>query len=99
MTGCIPVFYGPPFHTVPLGTDVDYRTFAVAFNLTEPQIWNTGMRYSWKLDMNERANERGPTDSRFWIPDVPYLYTWANQVPDLQVRPLPRWFACLPAHV
>eukprot|EP00884_Botryococcus_braunii_P004792 jgi/Botrbrau1/14313/Bobra.0287s0006.1 len=84
LTGCIPVFYGPPFHTIPLGDDLDYRKFSLAFNLTEPQVWNKNLRVSWTLDMKERANERGPTDSRFWIPDVPYLYSWANQVPNLQ---------------
>eukprot|EP00884_Botryococcus_braunii_P004110 jgi/Botrbrau1/136/Bobra.0022s0122.1 len=84
LTGCIPVFYGPPFHTIPLGTDLDYRDFSIAFNLTEPQAWNKNVRVSWNLSMDERANERGPTDARFWIPDVPYLVEWAIQVPNLK---------------
>eukprot|EP00884_Botryococcus_braunii_P022991 jgi/Botrbrau1/9376/Bobra.0252s0005.3 len=84
LTGCIPVFYGPPFHTIPLGTDLDYRDFSIAFNLTEPQAWNKNVRVSWNLSMDERANERGPTDARFWIPDVPYLAEWAIQVPNLK---------------
>ena len=29
LAGCIPVFVGPPFHTLPLAADVDYPAFSV----------------------------------------------------------------------
>jgi hypothetical protein len=30
LAGCIPVFLGPPFHTLPMAGDVDYRAFSVS---------------------------------------------------------------------
>ncbi len=35
LTGCIPVFFGPPFHALPFAGDIDYRNIAVFFNITE----------------------------------------------------------------
>ncbi len=29
LAGCIPVFIGPPFHTLPLAADIDYPSFSV----------------------------------------------------------------------
>lgn len=34
MAGCIPVIIGPPYHTLPFAQDVDYKSFAVFFNVT-----------------------------------------------------------------
>jgi hypothetical protein len=35
LTGCIPVFFGPPFHALPFAGDIDYRNIAMFFNITE----------------------------------------------------------------
>ena len=34
MAGCIPVFLGPPYASMPLANDVRYREFSVFFNIT-----------------------------------------------------------------
>jgi hypothetical protein len=35
LTGCIPVFFGPPFHAMPFAGDIDYPNIAIFFNITE----------------------------------------------------------------
>ena len=87
MTGCIPVFFGPPFHTMPLTQQVDYHSFALFFNLTEPQPWNSNQTVRWKLDMSQRS-VGGPTDSSFWVPDVPDIEDYVISVPSMMVSPL-----------
>ena len=36
LAGCIPVFIGPPFHTLPLSQFVDYASLAVFINISRP---------------------------------------------------------------
>ncbi|PRW51030.1 Dihydrolipoyllysine-residue acetyltransferase component of pyruvate dehydrogenase complex [Chlorella sorokiniana] len=60
LTGCIPVFIGEPFHSLPLASDVDYKSFAVFINVTDTSSWvnasspkwehNHMIRKAWKLD-------------------------------------------------
>ena len=35
MSGCIPVFIGPPYATMPFGDAVDYKAAAYFFNITD----------------------------------------------------------------
>lgn len=35
LSGCIPVFFGPPFHALPLAADIRYAAFSLFFHLTE----------------------------------------------------------------
>ena len=35
MSGCIPVFIGPPYATMPFGDAVDYKAAAFFFNITD----------------------------------------------------------------
>lgn len=37
--GCIPVFIGPPYHSMPLIHDVDYRNAAVFFSIQNHSPW------------------------------------------------------------
>ncbi|KIY98855.1 hypothetical protein MNEG_9106 [Monoraphidium neglectum] len=39
LQGCIPVFVGPPFATVPLASHLDYRSFSVAISVTNTKPW------------------------------------------------------------
>lgn len=39
MAGCIPVFLGPPYASMPLAGDVAYREFAVFINITDYAGW------------------------------------------------------------
>jgi len=40
LSGCIPVFIGPPFHTLPLARDVDYRSMAMFFSIRSASWFN-----------------------------------------------------------
>ncbi len=84
LTGCIPVFFGPPFHTVPLADQLDYRSFAIFFNFTQPSSWNEGLPVRWTLDMSERAV--APVNSEFWVPDLPNILDFTINVPNAMVR-------------
>ena len=39
MAGCIPVFVGPPYNTMPLPDDVHYKSIGVFFNITTYHSW------------------------------------------------------------
>lgn len=39
MAGCIPVFLGPPYNSMPLPDDVNYRSVGVFFNITAYKSW------------------------------------------------------------
>jgi hypothetical protein len=84
MTGCIPVFVGPPFHTMPLTHQVDYSSFALFFNITESASWNVNETVQWELSMEKRG---GANDAHFWIPDMPDIAAHLIAMPTLLVRP------------
>ena len=64
------VFIGPPFHTLPLAQYIDFPSFSVFFNVTEP-TWGDPSQIAWTLDLGQRASH--PTDSQFWVPDIPNI--------------------------
>ena len=39
LAGCIPVFLGPPYNTMPLAEDVPYQSLGVFFNITDYTSW------------------------------------------------------------
>ena len=41
MAGCIPVFAGPPYATMPLPADVDYRAVGLFYNIAQYHSWQT----------------------------------------------------------
>ena len=40
LAGCVPVFIGPPFHTLPLAQFVDYSAMSLFFNISRPTWLN-----------------------------------------------------------
>lgn len=42
MAGCIPVFIGPPYNSMPLAGQVDWERVGVFFNVTEYHSWMPG---------------------------------------------------------
>lgn len=39
MAGCIPVFVGPPYASMPMADDVNYREFSVFVNISDYSGW------------------------------------------------------------
>lgn len=39
LAGCIPVFLGPPYNTMPFADDIDYKSVGVFFNVTNYRDW------------------------------------------------------------
>ena len=41
-SGCVPVFLGPPFHSMPLALDIDYSSIAIFIHIVDhtKSIWN-----------------------------------------------------------
>ncbi len=72
---CMPVFVGPPFHTLPLTEVVDYASFAVFLNITSNNINLSGdnkgkaSNYMWKLDSSQ-PKPVSASQSQWWVPDV-----------------------------
>ncbi|PNH00087.1 hypothetical protein TSOC_010611, partial [Tetrabaena socialis] len=50
VTGCIPVFIGPPWPTLPLRTVVQYTQFSLAFNVGNSSAWLTSRSSSQDWD-------------------------------------------------
>ncbi|CAK0785134.1 hypothetical protein CVIRNUC_008340 [Coccomyxa viridis] len=48
MAGCIPVFIGPPYATMPMAADVDYRAFSVFINISDYSGWLQD-RMEWEI--------------------------------------------------
>lgn len=46
--GCIPVFVGEPFHTLPLAGDVDYKSFALFVNVSDNSPWVNTSSPKWE---------------------------------------------------
>lgn len=59
LAGCIPVFLGPPFHTLPLAQYVNYAQMGIFFNISQP-VWvnesspnhlqNSMIHRIWRVD-------------------------------------------------
>ena len=60
LSGCIPVFIGAPFHTLPLAQDIDWGSAAVFLQVAQTDAWinatsgnwrhNNLINMAWKLD-------------------------------------------------
>eukprot|EP00884_Botryococcus_braunii_P001170 jgi/Botrbrau1/11053/Bobra.92_2s0024.1 len=81
MTGCIPVFVGPPYHTMPLTNALDYSKFALFFNVTGEASWNVNQTIRWELDLALRCP--APTFSEFWVPDMKDIFSYTINVPSV----------------
>lgn len=41
MAGCLPVFLGPPYHTMTFHQEVDYKAIGLFYNVSEYNLWQT----------------------------------------------------------
>eukprot|EP00884_Botryococcus_braunii_P002210 jgi/Botrbrau1/11990/Bobra.0115s0026.1 len=51
IAGCIPVFVGPPFHTMPFEKEVDYAHSAIFLNVTNSGDWMRNVIMEWEFPM------------------------------------------------
>jgi Exostosin family len=47
LTGCIPVFVGPPFHAMPFSQEISYAASAVFINVTLSRSWLKDIQMMW----------------------------------------------------
>eukprot|EP00884_Botryococcus_braunii_P010828 jgi/Botrbrau1/19747/Bobra.0902s0001.1 len=71
LTGCIPLFLGPPFHTMPLAGIIDYHASTVIVNITMTDVW---FGDEHKVDWNPEAKLPDAVHERkhpkWWLPDA-----------------------------
>jgi hypothetical protein len=67
MAGCIPVFLGPPYASMPLADDVKYREFGVFFNITDYSGWLAD-RMEWEVHPSVRPYH--VLNPWTWLPEV-----------------------------
>ena len=66
--GCIPVFLGPPYNSLPFPVDIDYRHASVFFNVTNTSAWlPEPVRWG---QIGATAHARHPNDAVWWLPDI-----------------------------
>ena len=72
LSGCIPVFIGPPFHSLPLHLDVDYGSMGIFVNVTNSSWIDEGsphhlknklVTHIWPLDNVEIEKQIIPVDN------------------------------------
>ncbi len=77
LANCIPVFAGPPYHSMPF-LSLDWAAAGVFFNIVNRTGWMTDS-FEWAL--SETTPVASPNEVRWWAPDVPverHLVTVAN---------------------
>ncbi|KAK9804642.1 hypothetical protein WJX73_002999 [Symbiochloris irregularis] len=68
----IPVFVGPPFHSLPFSDTVDYRAFAVFINVSSANVFLAGEKagqpsnYKWHLPAGP-TSDRGGSGHPGWL--------------------------------
>ena len=70
LSGCIPVFPGPPYHSMPFSEQIDWRAAGVFFNITDYTPWSDE-KLEFKLSPDSRSIHE--TEARWWVPDAPVL--------------------------
>lgn len=67
MAGCIPVFVGPPYASMPLADHVDYKAFSVFFNVSNYHGWLQD-KMEWEIHPSIRPYH--VLNPWTWIPEV-----------------------------
>jgi hypothetical protein len=106
IAGCVPVFVGPPYHTMPFEKEVDYAESAVFLNITDSKDWLRDDVMEWEFPMvpsagwahdllNMSALERESESPKWWFPwiEMKHLMTIEKLddiIPTLRSIPLER---------
>ena len=78
LSGCIPVFIGPPFHSLPLHLDVDYSSMSIFMNVTNSSwidessphhLKNKLVTHLWPLDDVKLEDQLIPVDNLYEVVD------------------------------
>lgn len=67
LASCIPVFLGPPYHSMPFQSTVDWAIAGVFFNISDYHHWLED-EFSWSLSSSEPA--LSPQQAKWWVPDA-----------------------------
>ena len=67
LAGCIPVFLGPPYHSMPFSHTINWGAAGVFFNISMYEQWLED-DFQWRLDPSTRVNS--PQEARWWSPDA-----------------------------
>lgn len=93
LSGCIPVFIGPPFHTLPLQLDVDYKSMGIFINITNSSwidhasphhLQNKLVSHLWPLDDYALEDSLIQMDNLYEVID--YLRTMSPEEEDKKRR-------------
>lgn len=84
--GCIPVFVGPPYNSMPFPGSIDYAAAGVFFNVSRTAPW-LEFPVKWRMSRDERP--LNPQDAHWWLPDANVSHVM------IQVTPRNNATACL----
>lgn len=68
LSGCVPVFPGPPYHSMPFSEHIDWRAAGVFFNVSDYTPWSDE-KLEFRLSPTVRSFHE--TEARWWVPDAP----------------------------
>ncbi|KAK9791369.1 hypothetical protein WJX73_000756 [Symbiochloris irregularis] len=67
IAGCIPVFIGPPYNSMPLASSIDYASVGIFFNVSNTVAWLESDA-KWAMSPDDRPMT--PQDALYWLPDA-----------------------------
>ena len=70
LSGCIPVFIGPPYHNMPLSEYADYKATSIFLHVEEMAELAKDRAVLERPDENSSAVNL--FDSRWWIPSIDF---------------------------
>ncbi len=103
IAGCIPVFVGPPYHTMAFEKEVNYASSAIFLNVTESRAWLKEEMMEWEFPMipllgwdhkmmGLDAFRRGAESPKWWFPWIDKrhlisIQTLDDIIPVLRAKP------------
>lgn len=85
LAACIPVFVGPPYHSMPFHHTIDWAAAGVFFNISDYKSW-LGEEFQWSLSTTQ--NVLTPNDAQWWSPDADIYSSLINIDDASEVRPV-----------
>lgn len=83
LAACIPVFVGPPYHSMPFHHSIDWAAAGVFFNISDYKSW---LREEFQWSLSTTQNVLTPNDAQWWSPDANINSSLINIVDAAEVR-------------
>ena len=67
ISGCVPIFPGPPYHSMPFSEYIDWPTAGIFYNITDYKPWSDE---KLQFHLSQTIRSLSPNEARWWVPDA-----------------------------